>query len=144
MTIPVTEAITDPESQTLREPQEEKLFNDAFFEEEARRVKASFPHSGDPNQLRHLRNVLREMKFLMIRLELPWDKFIPILYRGLLLQYERVDTRGKRAEFYQLTTDLISCITFLSQNRYLFLYMADFYHQQIAELDKKLAEIGVD
>lgn len=73
-TITVAESITIPERQAVQEPTEEKLFNNAFFEEEAVRVKASFPHLGDPNQLRYLRNVLREMKLLTTQLELPWEK----------------------------------------------------------------------
>lgn len=59
-------------------------------------------------------------------------------------QYERAGGRGKKAEFYELTSELMSRVTFLSQNGVLLCHMADFFHRQIVELDKKLAEMEAD
>lgn len=137
-TLSTNESVNEEQPVQSQNLQEEIPFNEEFFKEEASRLKEAFFQIHDPDQLRGLRNHLQKMKTLITNLERPWEKYIPILYNALVPYHQRVE--GKDAQTYTLTltTELITIITFLSQNGRLISHMAVFFDNQITELDRKL------
>lgn len=88
----------------------------------------------------YLLRQLEQMKKFSTRLELPWDEFIPILYKALALYFihsQEINAR-KRALF--LTTEMMSIFAFLMQNGTFIHRMSGFYHQQICLLEKWMDE----
>ena len=81
------------------------------------------------------------MKTLLTKLELPWDRYIPILHYGFVLYLQRVESSDSRTKAAKLTTDLMSCVAFLSQSGRLINNMAGFYNQQITDLEKLIEEV---
>ena len=56
--------------------------NEIFFEEEARLWAEVYGKQSDKPDLESLQRMLENMNHLLLSLELPWERFIPILYRS--------------------------------------------------------------
>ncbi len=54
--------------------------NEIFFEEEARLWAEVYGMQSDKPDLEYLQRMLESMNHLLLSLELPWERFIPILY----------------------------------------------------------------
>lgn len=80
------------------------------------------------------------MKSLATNLELPWDRFIPILFRSLTLYMQQPDININKRKMAQLTAQLIDCITYLSQNGREINALAVYFDYQIDDLDNLLAK----
>lgn len=115
--------------------------NDAFFEEEAMRLKLAFSNTKEgEGQHLYLRHQLQCMKSLMSRLELPWDQYIPLLYRSFAYYTQWEEAKNVRNRNYRLSTVLMECVTFLSKSGRLIYSMAAYYDKQIKEVDQKIAD----
>ena len=66
--------------------------NEIFFEEEARLWAEVYGKQSDKPDLESLQRMLENMNHLLLSLELPWERFIPILYRSFAL-YMRLRTK---------------------------------------------------
>ena len=55
-----------------------------FFEEEARLWAEVYGKQSDKPDLESLQRMLENMNHLLLSLELPWERFIPILYLSLI------------------------------------------------------------
>lgn len=66
--------------------------NEIFFEEEARLWAEVYGKQSDKPDLESLQRMLENMNHLLLSLELPWERFIPILYRSFAL-YMRLATK---------------------------------------------------
>lgn len=117
-------------------PEEEKCFSEAFYEEQALRLKEFFPDMSDTNHLRMLQRQLNRMQIMMDKLKMPWGQYIPIMHNALMLNYERTEGRENKAHILRLSTELISFATYLSQNGKLINDMSAFFHRQTVELGK--------
>ena len=59
----------------------EESLNELFFEEEARLWAEVYGKQSDKPDLESLQRMLENMNQLLLSLELPCERFIPILYR---------------------------------------------------------------
>lgn len=118
--------------------QEETYFSEAFYEEQASRLKDFFSDMHDPNRLRILERQLNRIKTIMDKLKMPWVQYIPMMHNAFMLNYDRLEGRDAKAHTLRLTTELISLATFLSQNGRLINNMSTFFHTQIVELNEIL------
>lgn len=108
-----------------------------FFEEEAVRLKRAFLNvEQGENQLLYLRHQLKYMKSFFTKLELPWDQYIPLLFRSIPYYMIQEESRNVRNKNYRLSTELIDCITYLSQSGRLINNMASYFDEQIKEIDE--------
>ena len=123
---------------TLTLPQE--TINEIFFKEEARRIYEAFPNSTDPDQLHHLHYQLQCIKMLLTHLVLPWDRFIPVLFRSFAIYMKHSNELTANPKVYQHATQLIDCMSYLSQQNALISHMVSYFDYQIKELDKLKAE----
>lgn len=116
----------------------------AFFNEEAIRIKQAFSNM-DQNEhpLLYLQHQLRYMKRIMTKLELPWDQYIPLLFRCFSRYMFQEESKSARNRNYYLSSDLMECITFLSQSGRLINNMAAYFDNQIKEIDRIIAEKDV-
>ena len=120
---------------------QQDISTDAFFEEESVRIKQAFANKKEgEDQLLYLRHQLQCMKTFLTRLELPWDKYIPLLFRGFACYLQSEERKNIQSKNYRLSAELMECITFLSQSGRLINSMADYYDKQIKEVEKKIVE----
>ena len=119
-------------------PQE--TITEIFFKEEARRIYEAFPNVNDPDPMHCLRTQLDYMKMIMSRLTLPWDRFIPVLFRSftIYMKYSGESTISSKA--YQNAVLLMDCMSFLSQQGAIINNSVTFLDYQIKELDKLMAK----
>ena len=96
---------------------------------------------GSSDDLSHyLLRQLEHMKKFCTRMELPWDEFIPILYKALALYFIHSPEPNMRKRALFLTTEMMNTFVFLMQNGTFISKMSCFYHQQICLLKKWLDE----
>ncbi|MEY8612334.1 hypothetical protein AALM74_24530 [Parabacteroides segnis] len=120
---------------------QQDISTDVFFEEESVRIKQAFANKKEgEDQLLYLRHQLQCMKTFLTRLELPWDKYIPLLFRGFACYLQSEERKNIQSKNYRLSAELMECITFLSQSGRLINSMADYYDKQIKEVEKKIVE----
>ena len=81
---------------TLTLPKE--ISSEVFFKEEARRIGEAFNSKSNELDLEYLRHQLKCMKSLATSLELPWDRFIPILFRSLTLLHATTGHKYKQTK----------------------------------------------
>lgn len=133
--------ITGSEQVTDQSQNEEiRVLNDEYFKEQSERIQEEFSKKSTQDYRQYLLNQSKCMKTLLTRLELPWDRYIPILHYGFVLYLQRVEGADCRKKTAKLTTDLISCVAYLSQSGRLINNMAGFYDQQITDLEKLIEE----
>ena len=87
-----------------------------FFEEEARLWAEVYGKQSDKPDLESLQRMLENMNHLLLSLELPWERFIPILYRSF--------------------AQLMDSVVYLSQHTNLIHHIHLFCNMQIAALEK--------
>lgn len=110
--------------------------NEFFFEEEARLWAEVYGKQSDKPDLEHLQRMLENMNHLLLSLELPWERFIPILYRSFALYMRRPDENTNNRKAYQLSAQLMDSVVYLSQNTNLIHHIHLFCNMQIAALEK--------
>ena len=110
--------------------------NEFFFEEEARLWAEVYGKQSDKPDLEHLQRRLERMNHLLLSLELPWERFIPILYRSFALYMRRPDENANNRKAYQLSAQLMDSVVYLSQNTNLIHHIHLFCNMQIAALEK--------
>ena len=94
----------------------------------------------------YLHRQLKYMKDLQTHLELPWQKFIPVLYEATSFYVSQNENKKQSAKVIRLTTELMKCILFLSDSGPLIAQTADFYDTQIKEIERimKLQKVQTD
>lgn len=107
-----------------------------FFEEEARLWAEVYGKQTDKPDLEYLQRMLENMNHLLLSLELPWERFIPILYRSFALYMRRPDENANNRKAYQLSAQLMDSVVYLSQNTNLIHHIHLFCNMQIAALEK--------
>ena len=110
--------------------------NEIFFEEEARLWAEVYGKQSDKPDLESLQRMLENMNHLLLSLELPWERFIPILYRSIALYMRRPDENTNNRKAYQLSAQLMDSVVYLSQNTNLIHHIHLFCNMQIAALEK--------
>ena len=120
--------------------EEIKVLNDEYFKEQAERIQDEFNKRNVQDHRQYLLNQSKRVKTLLTKLELPWNKYIPILHYGFVLYLQRVEGPNNRSKAAKLTTDLMSCVAYLSQSGQLIHNMAGFYDQQITDLERLMEE----
>lgn len=75
----------------------------------------------------------------MVHLELPWDCLITVLFRCFAYYMRQPNVENTR-KTYQLATQLMDCIVFMSRNGRVMNALVEFFDHQIDDLDKLLAE----
>lgn len=120
-------------------PQE--TINEIFFKEEARRIYEAFPNANDPDPMHCLRTQLHYMKMILGRLTLPWDRFIPVLFRCFAIYMKHAEQQlTPESKAYQNAVLLMDCMSFLSQKGAIINNSVTFLDYQIKELDKLMAK----
>lgn len=122
---------------TLTLPKE--AVQEIFFREEASRIRKAFANKSDEDDLDYLLHQLRCIKSLMVHLELPWDRLITVLFRCFAYYMRQPNVENTR-KTYQLATQLMDCIVFMSRNGRVMNALVEFFDHQIDDLDKLLAE----
>mgnify|MGYP000766056611 CR=1 FL=1 len=107
-----------------------------FFEEEARLWAEVYGKQSDKPDLESLQRMLENMNHLLLSLELPWERFIPILYRSFALYMRRPDENTNNRKAYQLSAQLMDSVVYLSQHTNLIHHIHLFCNMQIAALEK--------
>lgn len=127
-----TESISAEEMEAMR----------IYFERYAQEMLTSFRINLSPgDDLPHfLLRQLEHTKGLLSSLEKPWSRYIPILYRALSLYYIHVTDTSKRQLALNLTTDLMTVITQLSQSGRLISRLCAYYSNQSEILKKYMDE----
>lgn len=105
-------ALNQEPSTNSQPPKEERCFSEAFYEEQASRLKEFFSDMHDPNRLRMLERQLNRMKTIMDKLKMPWDQYIPMMHNAFMLNYDKLKGHDAKAHALRLTTELISLATF--------------------------------
>ena len=59
-----------------------EISSEFFFKEESRRLQEAFMVDRNVNQLNYLQGMLMKMSAMMRVLELPWDRYIPLLFQN--------------------------------------------------------------
>ena len=116
-----------------------EAIQEIFFREEASRIRKAFANKSDEEDLDYLLHQLRCMKSLIVHLELPWDRLIPVFFRCFAYYMRQPNVENTR-KTYQLATRLMDCIVFMSQNGRMINTLVEFLNHQIDDLDKLLAE----
>lgn len=114
----------------------ERKFQRKLFEEEARLWAEVYGKQSDKPDLESLQRMLENMNHLLLSLELPWERFIPILYRSFALYMRRPDENTNNRKAYQLSAQLMDSVVYLSQNTNLIHHIHLFCNMQIAALEK--------
>ena len=136
---------TNSQQETNQSQNEEiRVLNEEYFKEQSERIQEEFSKRNVEDHRQYLLNQSKCMKTLLTRLELPWDRYIPILHYGFVLYLQRVGGADCRTKVAKLTTDLMSCVAYLSQSGRLINKMAGFYNQQITDLEKLMTEAEKD
>lgn len=107
-----------------------------FFEEEARLWAEVYGKQSDKPDLESLQRMLENMNHLLLSLELPWERFIPILYRSFRPLYASSGENTNNRKAYQLSAQLMDSVVYLSQNTNLIHHIHLFCNMQIAALEK--------
>ena len=94
----------------------EESLNELFFEEEARLWAEVYGKQSDKPDLESLQRMLENMNHLLLSLELPWERFIPILYRSFALYMRHPDENTNNRKTYQLSAQLMDAVVFMSKN----------------------------
>lgn len=113
-----------------------------YFERYAQEMLASFRqnlHTGD-DLSHYLLRRLEESKTLLAKLELPWERYIPILYQALSLYFIHVQDGNTRQKTLNLTSELMSVVVLLSQSHRLINHLCTYYHNQTVMLKKWIDE----
>lgn len=114
----------------------ERKFQRKLFEEEARLWAEVYGKQSDKPDLESLQRMLENMNHLLLSLELPWERFIPILYRSFALYMRRPDENTNNRKAYQLSAQLMDSVVYLSQHTNLIHHIHLFCNMQIAALEK--------
>ena len=138
--VPVADTTSSQQVVIQIQNEEIRVLNDEYFKEQSERIQEEFNKRNVQDHRQYLLNQSKCMKTLLTKLELPWDKYIPILHYGFVLYLQRVESSDSRTKAAKLTTDLMSCVAFLSQSGRLINNMAGFYNQQITDLEKLIEE----
>ena len=123
----------------------EESLNELFFEEEARLWAEVYGKQSDKPDLESLQRMSENMNHLLLSLELPWERFIPILYRSFALYMRHPDENTNNRKTYQLSAQLMDAVVFLSKNTSFIHSVHLFCNVQIAALKKlqdKEAEVN--
>ncbi|WP_251619807.1 hypothetical protein [Odoribacter lunatus] len=107
-----------------------------FFQEQAERLLQTNPKKETTPPAEYLLSLLQNMKKLLTTLERPWDQYIPIIHCGTLLYTQRIEGASAKMKVAQLSTELITTLSYLDHAGRLIDNMAKYYHQQIHELSK--------
>lgn len=83
---------------------------------------------------------LEKSKVLLSRLELPWERYIPILHRAFCLYLIYTTETKVRQEALCLSSHLMSVIVFLSQNGALINHLTQYFHKEAERLRKWMEE----
>lgn len=123
-------------------PAEEMEALRMYFERYAQEMLTSFQQNMHPgDDLPHyLLRRLEESKKLLASLELPWERYIPVLYRAFALYFIHVQDAGTRQKAMNLTSELMSVVVLLSQSHRLINHLRVFYHDQSVMLKKWIDE----
>lgn len=123
-------------------PAEEMEALRMYFERYAQEMLTSFQQNMHPgDDLHHyLLRRLEESKKLLASLELPWERYIPVLYRAVALYFIHVQDAGTRQKAMNLTSELMSVVVLLSQSHCLINHLRVFYHDQSVMLKKWIDE----
>ena len=116
-----------------------EISNEFFFKEESRRLQEAFMVDRDVNQLNYLQGMLMKMSAMMRALELPWDRYIPLLFRIYAGYMSRPDGSISNRKINQLMALLMDSITYLSQNGKQIHDLCVFFENQAAELNELLS-----
>lgn len=127
-----TETIPTEEMEALR----------VYFERYAKEMLVSFRQNMHPgDDLPHyLFRRLEESKRLLANLELPWERYIPILHQAFSLYFIHVQDIGTRQKVLGLTSELMSVVVFLSQSHRLINRLCAYNHDQALILKKWMDE----
>ena len=115
--------------------------HEQFFLEAAQRVKDAFPVDYVDNELLYLHGRLKYMKLLSARLELPWEKYIPILYGGFMQYLQHVNESTRRTRVINLTTELMDFVAFMSQSKNQIHNITVYLNQQVMDLEKLIKDL---
>lgn len=113
-----------------------------YFEHYAQEVLASFRQKMSPgDDLPHyLLRQLEKSKTLLASLELPWERYIPVLYRAFSLYFIHAEDASARQKALNLTSDLMSVVVLLSQSGRLINHLCAYYHAEAENLRKWIDE----
>lgn len=113
-----------------------------YFERYAKEMLTSFRQNMHPrDDLPHyLLRRLEESKTLLASLELPWERYIPVLHRAFSLYFIHVQDVGTRQKALGLTSELMSVVVSLSQSHRLINHLCAYYHNQTVMLRKWIDE----
>lgn len=121
---------------------EEIQFLNRYFERQSESVKQSIgvmlSPSDDP--LHYLSRQSEIMKSLLKRLGLPWDKYLPILYKGFALYVVEVKGRDAQKKAIELTTEFLAFFAYVSQLGRFVEGMSEHYRRQMREIEALVAE----
>lgn len=120
----------------------QKLSNEIFFKEETRRLREAFIGARDEDELRFLHNQLQDISTMMRGLDMPWERFSPIVFRSFAVYLRHYDGTTTSRKVYQLMATLMDGIACLSQNKSLIHNSALFFEKQVADIDELLEERG--
>ncbi len=118
----------------------QKLSNEIFFKEETRRLREAFVGAHDEDELRYLRNLLQDMSTMMRGIEMPWERFAPVLFRSFAIYMRHPEENLGVKKVYRLMVMLMDGVTCLSQNKSLIHKSALFFEKQVADIDELLEE----
>lgn len=138
--VPVADTTISQQAVNQFQNEATRVLNDEYFKEQSERIQEEFSKKSTQDYRQYLLNQSKCMKTLLTRLELPWERYIPILHYGFVLYLQRVEGADCRKKTAKLTTDLMSCVAYLSQSGRLINNMAGFYNQQITDLEKLIEE----
>lgn len=138
--VPVADTTSSQQAVDQFQNEATRVLNDEYFKEQAERIQEEFNKRNVQDHRQYLLNQSKCMKTLLTKLELPWDRYIPILHYGFVLYLQRTESPDSRMKAAKLTTDLMSCVAYLSQSGRLINNMAGFYNQQITDLEKLIEE----
>lgn len=127
----------EAELNTLTIPEETS--REIFFREESRRLHEAFDNKDKSENLYSLRSQLKNLKDLVVSLQLPWDRCIPILFRSFAHYMKFPDGNANNRKVYQTTALLMDSVTTLSQNKREIFALTVFLDRQIADLDRLIA-----
>lgn len=121
---------------------EEMTVLKAYFERFAQEVLSSSRCKLNPgDDLPHyLFRKLEKSKALFSSLELPWERYIPILYQAFSLYFIHMNEPNTRLKALKLTSELMSAVVLLSQSGRLISQLTTFCHEESGMLKKWMDE----
>lgn len=114
----------------------------AYFERFVQEVLSSSRCKLNPgDDLPHyLFRKLEKSKALFSSLELPWERYIPILYQAFSLYFIHMNEPNTRLKALKLTSELMSAVVLLSQSGRLISQLTTFCHEESGMLKKWMDE----